>query len=312
MDVKTNENVAVLLCCYNGEKFIEEQIDSIVRQTYKNISLWVSIDGIDDGSKAIIKKRTKGWENASVHFFKGPGKGFAANFFSLLSNPKINADYYAFSDQDDIWEDNKIERALNYMKAAQKSGPSLYGSRTSFINEHGEDTGLSTLFNTKPNFKNALIQTVAPGNTMVLNRKARDLIVNHIAKDNTIFSHDWLSYLFVSAVGGTVFYDSHASLKYRQHGNNLMGENRSFFSRVRRVYLLVNGTFRKWTDENISALEKIQHLMTEENRKVFDCFKEARSKGLIKRIFWFWKLRIYRQSIVQNIALFLAFSLKRI
>lgn len=312
MRTKANETVAVLLCCYNGKNFIEEQIDSLVRQTYKNISLWVSIDGVNDGSKEIIEKRTKDWENTPVHFFEGPGKGFAANFFSLLSNPKIKADYYAFSDQDDVWEDDKIERALKYIKNTPKNVPSIYGSRTSFINECGEDTGLSTLLKTTPNFKNALVQTMAPGNTMVLNKKARDLIVDHVTKETVIAFHDWLSYLFVSAVGGAVFYDSYASLKYRQHGKNMMGENRSLFSRIRRIYLLTNGTFREWTDTNITALEKIRHLMTEENKKAFDCFRETRNKGIIKRTFFFWKLGIYRQSIFQNVALFLAFSLKKI
>ncbi|MCI5056719.1 MAG: hypothetical protein MRY83_11465, partial [Flavobacteriales bacterium] len=130
--------------------------------------------------------------------------------------------------------------------------------------------------------------------------------------NNKIFFHDWLSYLVVSAVGGKIFYDSYTSLQYRQHGGNLMGENVNFFSRLRRLKLLINGTFQEWNDANIECLEKISDIMTEKNKKCFELFKNSRNKSTIQRLVGFWKAGVYRQTFFENVFLFIACMLKRI
>ncbi|MBY0292325.1 MAG: glycosyltransferase [Alphaproteobacteria bacterium] len=311
MNSKIQENVAVLLCLFQGKEFIEEQVDSIINQSHKNISLWVSIDGADDGSKDLIEKRTQGWQDGKVRFLSGPGKGFAENFLSLLCNEDIKADYYSFSDQDDIWERDKLSRALDYLKSVPPDVPAIYGSRTTLINKFGKKLGESKFFKKKPSFENALVQNIAAGNTMVLNKAARSLIKKHF-KNNKLFFHDWLSYLVVSAVGGNVFHDSYTSLQYRQHGENLMGENASLLSRFYRLKLLINGTFREWNEINVGCLEKISDMMTEKNKKRFHHFKNSRNKSMIQRIFGFWKAGVYRQTFLENVFLFIAFILKRI
>lgn len=311
MSFKIQENVAVLLCFFKGKEFIEEQVDSIIKQSHKNVSLWISIDGVDDGSKALIEKKAKGWKNGKVHFLSGPGKGFAENFLSLLCNEDIKADYYSFSDQDDIWERDKLSRALDYLKSVPPGVPAIYGSRATLINKFGKKLGESKFFKKKPSFENALVQNISAGNTMVLNQVSRNLIKEHF-KNNKIFFHDWLSYLVVSAVGGKIFYDSYTSLQYRQHGGNLMGENVNFFSRLRRLKLLINGTFQEWNDANIECLEKISDIMTEKNKKCFELFKNSRNKSTIQRLVGFWKAGVYRQTFFENVFLFIACMLKRI
>jgi glycosyltransferase involved in cell wall biosynthesis len=311
MTAKIKENVAVLLCCFQGKKFITEQVDSIINQTHKDISLWVSIDGVDDGSKDLINKRMRGWKDGQFHIFSGPGKGFASNFLFLLCNENIKANYYSFSDQDDIWEEDKLSRALEYLRSVPQNVPAIYGSRTILINEFGENLGETKFFKKKPSFKNALVQNITPGNTMVLNQAARNLIERHFKNSKIVF-HDWLLYLVVSAVGGTIFYDSYPSLRYRQHGRNLMGQNINFFSRFRRLQLLLNGTFRAWNDTNLVLLESIKDIMTKESEKSFYFFKNSRDKTLFPRIFGFWKAGIYRQTFYENVFLFIACLLKRI
>jgi glycosyltransferase involved in cell wall biosynthesis len=307
----SNEHVAVLLCCYQGKKFIAEQIDSIFGQTHKNISLWVSIDGSDDGTREIIEERARERRVKQLHIVSGPGKGFAANFWSLLCNQEIKADYYSFCDQDDIWESNKLSRALEFLRAAPQKVPAIYCSRSSYIDESGTIIGQSAFFKKKPSFKSALVQSLSAGNTMVFNRESRDIIVKHCKNVSTSF-HDWLTYLIVSAVGGTVIYDAYLGLRYRQHGQNLYGENFSLSARFRRVRLVMNGTFRMWNDLNIQSLEKIQHLMTKENQKIFDLFKGSRNKWALSRVFWLWKAGICRHSFFQNVILYFACLINRI
>lgn len=311
MNSKIQESVAVLLCVFQGKEFIEEQVDSIIDQSHKNISLWISVDGVDDGSEELIKKKAQRWKNGKVHFLSGPGKGFAENFLSLLCNEDIKADYYSFSDQDDIWERDKLSRALDYLKSVSPDVPAIYGSRTTLINKFGKKLGESKFFKKKPSFENALVQNIAAGNTMVLNKAARNLIKKYF-KNNKIFFHDWLSYLVVSAVGGKVFHDSYTSLQYRQHGENLMGENASLLSRFYRLKLIINGTFQEWNEINVGCLEKISDMMTEKNKKCFELFKNSRNKSTIQRLFGFWKAGVYRQTIFENVFLFVACILKRI
>lgn len=307
---KSKGSVAVLLCCFKGKKYIAEQIDSIIQQDHKNISLWVSLDGDNDGSIEIIKERTKNWEG-QLHIVKGPGKGFASNFLSLVCNPDIKADYYSFSDQDDIWEKNKISLALESLKNVPSSIPQLYCSLSTYIDEFGNELGKSNYYKRKPSFRNALVHCIAAGNTMVFNESTRDIIITR-CKDEPVPFHDWLIYLTVSAVGGTIIYDDIPGLRYRQHGRNLYGENISFFARFRRIRMLLDGTFRSWTSLNIKALEKITDRMTPENKKVFDLYKNSRENWVFPRVLGFWKTGAYRHSFSQNASLYLACLLKRI
>ncbi len=104
------------------------------------------------------------------HLSDGPRDGFAENFRALISNPAIEADYFAFCDQDDLWEPNKLETALAWMRTQDGSLPLLFCSTDATITESGTPIGMSPLFRRNPSFRNALVQSLAGGNTMVLNR----------------------------------------------------------------------------------------------------------------------------------------------
>ena len=107
----TEPLIAILMCTYNGERFIAEQIDSFLNQTHKNIALWVSDDGSTDGTMIILKKYQEKFPKGRFKIINGPGKGFVMNFLSLICHKDVKADYYAFSDQDDICLDKIFRRA---------------------------------------------------------------------------------------------------------------------------------------------------------------------------------------------------------
>src|SRR5262249_46946867 len=160
----------ILLCTLNGERFLVEQLASLERQTFTNWRLVASDDGSNDHTKSILQAFKRSHETGKVEIIDGPQRGAPANFLFLACRQNPVSDYYAFCDQDDVWEADKLARAIAILEQAPPGVPALYGSRTSLIDESGEKFGLSPLFPKTPTFRCALVQSIAGGNTMVFNR----------------------------------------------------------------------------------------------------------------------------------------------
>lgn len=305
-------HVAILMCTYNAECYLAEQLDSLLAQTHSNLKIWISDDGSTDNTLSILEDYLKKWGSEKFAILKGPKKGFAANFLSLVCTKEICADYYAFSDQDDVWDKSKLEKALNILTQHSADTPLLYCARSEYVNADNTQTlGFSPLFTKPPSFSNALVQSIGGGNTMVFNEAARKLI----AKDGhniDIISHDWWSYLVISGCGGKVFYDSKPLIRYRQHEKNIIGMNSSFFARFKRIKLLMQGRFQNWNTRHIKALETFHSELTSENKIILDKFTKARDSGFFSRINLFKKIGIYRQTLLGNLGLLLAVICKKI
>ncbi|WBV22799.1 glycosyltransferase family 2 protein [Pantoea piersonii] len=309
MDKKTH--TAVLLCSYNGSQYIRQQIDSIIHQTETEWTMFVSDDGSTDGTLDILQSYQEKLGSGRFIIINGPGKGFAWNFLSLLEKCGDTFDYYAFSDQDDEWMSDKLARSISILSGYDNNVPLVYCGRTSLVDESGHHLGQSPLFSKPPSFKNALIQSIAGGNTMVLNRTARN-IINKTSKDVLIISHDWWIYIVITAVGGYVHYDPKPSINYRQHTNNIVGSNLGWMARFKRVAGLLDGHFKKWIDCNIYALGKADIDVTPENKIILDEFNDARSSNLFKRLYVFRKLDMYRQTFLGTLGLYVAIFMKKL
>lgn len=290
---------------YNGQKFLKEQLKSLKEQTYTNWQLYPSDDGSQDNTLPILKEFQKTLGGDRILIFSGPQRGFCANFLSLVCNDSISADYYAYSDQDDIWETDKLERAINTLNKVEPSTPALYCSRSSFINNDHQLLGLSKLFTKKLGFSNALVQCIAGGNTMLFNHAARELLQS-VCVNIDVKSHDWWSYLVVTGCGGVVFYDPYPSLKYRQHGHNEIGMNTTWLAKIFRFRQLLQGDYKQWNDKNVVALSLMYTKLTPENQQKFDQFVTARNSWLLPKIYLFLKSGIYRQTLLGNIGLVIA------
>jgi glycosyltransferase involved in cell wall biosynthesis len=297
--------VAIFLCIFNGKLFLSEQLRSIENQTHKNWRLYISDDGNCTESLKILNEYKGRYGEDRVVIYSGPKSGFVKNFLSLACNTSIQADYFAFSDQDDIWESDKLERSIQYLKSVQKEKPALYCSRTIIVDKNNNAIGLSPLFSKPPSFANALVQNIGGGNTMLFNQSARKLLIEAGA-DIPVITHDWWMYLLVIGCNGFVKYDHQPSLRYRQHESNLVGCNITWQSRLLRVYLLMKGKFKEYNDKNISALLKINHLLTEENKKTLNEFIQLRKLNLNQRIYKIKNIKIYRQTLLGNLGLYAA------
>jgi glycosyltransferase involved in cell wall biosynthesis len=303
--------VAVLLCTMQGQRFLAEQLNSIATQTHPTWEIWASDDGSDDHTHSILDYYQEHWGHDRLSIHAGPAEGSTANFLSLTCRADIDTEFFAYADQDDIWESDKLERAMNWLQTVPRHIPALYGSRTQLVDERNQYIGYSPLFTRSPSFENALVQNVAGGNTMVFNRAARDLL-RRAGDQVQVVAHDWWAYMVITGCGGRVHYDPYPTVRYRQHGDNQVGANISWGARLVRLRLLLKGRFRKWTDENIAALQTISHLLTEENRTILDEFAKSRDGRLSTRLAGLWDCGVYRQTLLGNMGLIAASLLRKI
>ncbi|RWE23211.1 glycosyltransferase family 2 protein [Mesorhizobium sp.] len=308
---RPDQRVAVLLGTKDGAAFIDEQLSSLLAQSWPAIDLWVSDDGSTDGTISIIEAWRPRWSKGSLTMVDGPRKGFAANFRSMIVDPRIDADYYAFCDQDDIWEADRLESAIRWMEALDAETPLLFCSRTATISETGVPAGHSPLFRRPPSFRNALVQSIAGGNTMLLNRAARMLLAKASARAEFV-SHDWWAYLIITAAGGKVRYEPRPLVRYRQHGANLVGANISWKARLSRLGRLFQGQFATWTDSNLTGLAANRDLLTREAALCLRLFIRARKGDVFRRFSLLSKSGVYRQTLMGTLGLYLAFLWRRI
>jgi glycosyltransferase involved in cell wall biosynthesis len=304
-------DVAILLCTMQGQPHLREQLDSIVSQTHPNWRIWVSDDGSTDGTHDILSNYVQNLGPSKLVVKSGPAQGYIKNFLSLVCNPQISASYYAYSDQDDIWEPGKLARALEWLQTVPAHQPALYCGRTCNVNEDNQFLGLSPLFAKQPGFASALVQSIAGGNTMVFNRAACDLL-RAAGPDVQVASHDCWTYLVVSGCGGQVFYDAQPTVRYRQHGGNLIGTNNSWADRVARLGMTIKGRFSDWTDMHIHALTRLHGRLAPVSARQLSEFSKARSSGLLPRLAGIKCCGVYRQTRLGNLGLVLAALLKKI
>ncbi|MBU4529250.1 MAG: glycosyltransferase family 2 protein [Hoeflea sp.] len=299
----THPSIAILLGTRNGARFLKEQLTSIAAQTVGRITLYVSDDGSSDETSTILDEFAASG-CCQIIRFEGPRKGFAENYRSLLQRAADTHDAYMFSDQDDIWYPNKIERGLELL-AVTPPGPAGIGGRTRSMTEAGEDAGFSPLFRRTPAFRNALVQSIAGGNTMILNPDAFRL-VRDSSRAGPFVSHDWWAYIIITAAGGQFVYDKQPTISYRQHPDNLVGANSGMLARLRRIRNGLAGTYRRWNDVHMRLLVPNRAYLTEENRVVLDCFNKARTGHLPGRFFALKRSGVYRQTWLSDVNLMVA------
>ena len=310
-EIAMGHHVAILMATRNGDRFLVQQLETIASQEAAELELWISDDGSADRTPRILERLGKSWERGKVHVQDGPRPGFAENFRSLIVSTASNADYFAFCDQDDIWEEGKLAAALSWLSSQDAGRPSLFCTRTRLIDESGETIGYSPLFRREPCFRNAIVQSIAGGNTMVMNRAAFTA-VQAASRRAAFVSHDWWCYQVVTGIGGTVHYSPTPGLGYRQHGANLVGDNSTWRARYDRVRRIAAGRFRDWNTINIKALEQIADMLTDDARQVLADFKQSREGSIGNRLAALRRSGAHRQRTVEQTMLYLACAMGKL
>ena len=227
--------VCVLLSTYNGERYLQEQIASVRAQVDVNVCLIVRDDGSIDSTAELLSHFQN--EHQLKLIPGGINLGPAISFLKLLESAPNDCQYFAFCDQDDVWQKDKLARAASALAPFGEQVPVMYCSRLEIVDSNLQSLGLSRV-PTRIGFGNAMVENVATGCTMVLNKRARSLILSDLPDQCDM--HDWWIYLVISCFG-KVIYDPTPTIRYRQHGENAVGTSINMRSElVKRI-----GRFKK-------------------------------------------------------------------
>ncbi len=230
------KKVQVLLSSYNGAEYIQQQLDSIFKQKDVKVFCLVRDDGSTDDTPNILLECQKLYKNLET--ISGKNVGYGASFLELI---KMSGEYnyYAFSDQDDVWEPLKLIKAVNKINKSDDKSPIMYCSNCTIVNSNLEKIGmLHSIKNVIPTkIVTALVQGFVHGCTMVFNRKSKDLVLMYQPKQN--YAHDfWIPLIHVFL--GSVVYDQNSYILYRQHNQNIFGKKRSLLRLIKLKFFFVN------------------------------------------------------------------------
>ncbi len=252
----TNMTAAILLAAYNGARYIREQLDSLLAQTYQDLIVYIHDDGSSDETPAILLEYAKRDPNR-IRIIDGASCGSSKyNFWYLLS--RVEADVYFFCDQDDIWLVDKVEKSINRLQMLAGERRLVFcdmkvvdENRTvmdaSFLHYNGRDPK-------ELRYPRILIDNPAAGTTICMDRGLRDAALSVSFDLSGVEMHDGFL-TAMAALSGSLAYIDEPLVLYRQHGDNAMGAAKaeSIFGRIlRNVGDLLSGRFAANKREFIS------------------------------------------------------------
>lgn len=221
--------VLILMGTYNGENYLRQQLDSIFNQTYSNIEVLVRDDGSSDETLLLLDQYAKQYP---IKIIKGDNKGAFENFCELIKIAPP-CDLYAYCDQDDVWTENKIEKAVQainnieggelpvlYIHSEFLTDKDLHPYKQTDVNSEGCANSLSL----------GIVRNICQGSACVFNH----YLMNKLKKipKNITYMHDWWTYLVCLSYGGLVLTDSTPLIFYRQHDANVVGASKSICNRT--------------------------------------------------------------------------------
>lgn len=290
------EKVDILLATYNGEKYIREQIDSILNQTHKEFRLLISDDGSTDGTRDILNEYKAKDERIEV-FMQEENLGVVKNFEFLLG--KVDAKYYMFSDQDDIWKAEKIEKSLKKIE----EGFDLVYSDLEVVDENLNVTyesywklkGIYKKIKKYNNFESLYLNNFITGCTVI---SKKELIDSFMPLPNTskFVLHDYWISLIVSQ-NGKIAYVEEPLIKYRQHKNNKVGSKKKSdelksIDEIRSLFIQVKKEHFKVFIENENKFnsEKVREL----NKKALKYYEMLETKKNFNFKGWGLFIKLYK------------------
>ncbi len=289
------DNYAILLATYNGAEYIEEMLDSVDKQTRGDFTVYIHDDGSTDNTMDIVRNHIKDKSNYKIMEFKSkPGAKY--NFMEMLR--RVDAKYYMFADQDDVWFEDKVEKLILKMSEAERDGEdvpllvhhdmmvvddNLNAISASFIRYLGRDINRNSL-------NQLLIDNTAAGTTMLINRALRDkaILINNV--DDVPMHDHWL--MCVAAATGKIYVIDEPLIFYRQHESNVMGaDTESKVGKVlRNAKDIVTGEFarnkRKFHDTEINLARQLMYVpgVDIKTRKFLVDLINIRDRSKYKRI----------------------------
>ncbi len=299
--------VSVLLASYNGEKYIREQLDSILNQTFSDLSIVISDDLSADGTPEIIREYEEQYPGRVRSLRNSERSGSAQNnFFRLLKSEAD--DYIMLCDQDDVWLPDKVEVTLREMKKLEaewgEAVPLLVHGDLSVTDKEGGILHKSMAEYQKiavhdNRFSHYLVENNITGNTVMINRALLEFLAD-VPKECVM--HDWWLGLLASCFGRISYIDRPLVL-YRQHGENQMGSKsgkEQYAERIRNQDA-VRENYRKMFAQAQMFLKLYGNEISLEQREVLEHFIKLPKKNRAEKIYTIWKYKLMKSTLIRTL-----------
>lgn len=301
--------VTVLLSTYNGSQYLRQQLDSLYEQTYSNLRILVRDDGSSDGTVSLLEAEQI---KRRIDVLTGcDNLGPALSFFELLRQAALTeTEYVAFCDQDDVWLPQKVERAVATLQGIAAHRSAMYCCRIEMVDECLNFVAWGDVPR-KIGFGNALVENIATGCTIMLNRAAIDFLCECVPTNAQM--HDWWCYLVMSCFGSVIF-DPVAQIKYRLHSNNTIGVAIGFGARFARKLRRFFGRQKQknWCSDHAFALRTMYgDKIPSQNKRLVDRFIAAKL-SFFQRVGLIFSGDLWRQKFDDNIFLRILLLINRI
>ncbi len=288
--------LAVIMSCYNGHKYIKEQIDSILAQSFSDLKLFIRDDGSSDDTPAILKAYAESDSRIELVFDEAgkpnKNKGFGGSFSSCARYALSHSDfkYMAFCDQDDYWEKDKLSTAVSFLEKDDEK-PALFASNYYICDDALKVNGTFNDGNPmeKVTFQNMFFEGVFPGFTMVMNRRLAELAFDNNETSHIYYHDKWVS-LICLGMGGNIHYSASPLAKYRRHSEAESSTDLGFMKKLKwRIDKVLNGDFCPRTKQMLISFKQLFANEMDETTKAFLDIFTGSSKA--KKLFYPKKLR---------------------
>lgn len=263
------KNVVVLMSTYNGEKYIREQIESILSQKNVTVTLIIRDDGSSDETLSILRSYEENCENVKV--IKGNNLGYANSFMTLLKTSE-KAEYYAFADQDDVWEEDKLWVAITKLE----EGYSLYASSLTVVDENLNYISQKEFPNFTATVGSVLSRHRLAGCTMVFKNELKTLLEKQADKiilfNENGYGHDAWLVLFNLLYSGQLFLDKDSYIKYRRHAQTQTSIHGGLLKRIKKEMRILR--------EKSRSRERIAKFLLENS----DSFADKNASQILEQI----------------------------
>ena len=294
------EKVDILIATYNGEKFIKEQIDSILNQTYQNIQLIISDDCSTDKTREILKQYE---QNDKIKiFYQEKNLGYLKNFEFLLK--KVESNFYMLSDQDDVWKKEKVEKSVEKL---EKENLDLVFGDLEVVDEN-----LNTIYDSFSKYKKLdkkiekcigsyqlqYLYNCITGCTILSKKEYLNKILPFPTTSKYMVHDYWIG--FIVSLYGKVGYLKEPYIKYRQHGENQIGVKRAVskiknFEDLRNFLIEIKlGIFETYVENE----ERIPEKLRKQNRQALEYYKMIKNKKKINFASWGTFYKLYKQETI--------------
>lgn len=303
-----NLNYKILMCTYNGEKFIQEQLDSIKNQLVTTWKLIIYDDNSSDKTVEIIKKFIS--ENPSLDIVLKINKvnvGYYKNFINIILDQKEKMDtFYALADQDDVWLPNKLSLFNHaYKKTKHFNKPFFYFSRRTLCTKNLSKLIISPTHNRYPvTFRHSVIQNLAGGNTIVFDNEFFKQFLKLKYPFHHII-HDWVLYSLATSIDECyIYFDINSGILYRQHEEALIGAGFSIKSFFKKAHSIISFKTKTELSLRIDFYFKNKNFFRNEQLDFIRMLRDYRNSNFYIRILNFGiliKFTKYRYNFLKRL-----------